>query len=179
MLCYRGMLFLMSALASMKSNGTLDCIRQSIASRPSKVILLLSTDEDAPEVLCPVLPPQYKRDVGMPERVQYSATIKDLYLRRGWKNWDCSTQRTGGSRGILAMCINIRREDAKRTELSSCQWCKSKSQWGQTGTQKALSKHQEALLHWLSDTSGEFVDSLESHCVISCDSVQYVDDSQH
>lgn len=145
----------MNALASMKSNGALDCIRQSIASRPSKVILLLSTDEAAPEILCPGLPPQHKRNADMPEWVQCRATIKGLYLRRGWKSWDCSTWRTGGSRGILAMCINIWREEAERTERSSCQWYKSKSQWGQTGTQKALSKHQEAPLHWSGDTSGE------------------------
>lgn len=147
MLCYWGMLFLMSALASMKCNGTLDCIRWSVASRPREVILLLSTDEAAPEVLCPVLLSQHKRDLDMPEKVQCRATIKDLYLRRGWKNWDCSTRRIGGSGEILAMCINIWREGAKRIELNSCQWCQNKRQWGQIGTQKVLSEHQEALLH--------------------------------
>lgn len=146
----------MSALASMKCNGTLDCIRWSVASRPREVILLLSTDEAAPEVLCPFLLSQHKRDLDMPEKVQCRATIKDLYLRRGWKNWDCSTRRIGGSGEILATCVNIWREGAKRIELNSCQWCQNKRQWGQIGTQSSVwtSGSTSSLIRWQSTGMG-------------------------
>ncbi|KAK4823643.1 hypothetical protein QYF61_004564 [Mycteria americana] len=53
------------ALAIEKANGILGCIRRSVAR---------STGEATPEVLCPVLAPQYKRDMGILEKVWQTAT---------------------------------------------------------------------------------------------------------
>lgn len=43
------------ALVSKKANGILDCIKQSMVSRLTGVILPLSTNKARPGELCPVL----------------------------------------------------------------------------------------------------------------------------
>ena len=50
------------------ASSLLYSIRKSIASRLKDVILLLSTHEATPGVMCPVLAPQYKRGVELLER---------------------------------------------------------------------------------------------------------------
>jgi len=44
---------------------------------------------------------------------------------------------------------STQREDAKRTEPGSAQWCPvtDQGQWAQTETQAVLSEHQETLCH--------------------------------
>lgn len=64
---------------------------------------LLYPGEATPGVLCAVWVPQYKTDMGMPERVQQRATKVVRIWRKGWKSWDCLAWRRGES----YQCIKI------------------------------------------------------------------------
>lgn len=96
---------------------------------------LLSIGEAMPGVSgvrneCPVLGPQYNRDMDTLERGPQDVGPQSCWrawstspMRKGRESRDHLARERGGLEGISSMSINSWREDAMKVELCYFQWC--------------------------------------------------------
>jgi len=116
--------------AAKQAKSILGCIRQSMVSKSREMILPLYSalvrniwsSGSGAELPSRRKPGTYwtKSSTGS-QRWLRAWSI--LYMRRRRESWDCSAWRSKGSRRILSVCRNIRREGAKKMETGSFQWC--------------------------------------------------------
>jgi len=144
------------ALLAKKANDVLNCIKQSIASRPRVMILSSSSVLMKPHWECWVhfWAPQYKRDMDI---LYATVMIKDLeYLSYAehWDTWDYLAQRGEASVGILSVAINTWKEGIKRMKpaFSADQEAEGKN-WN-TGEFIWTSGRDYLLCRWLSTDIG-------------------------
>lgn len=105
------------------AQGIPSCIRQSITirSREGNSSPLFSTGEAAPEILCPVLSPLYKRHGHFGSNrglLRWSRGCSISPMRRCRESWDYSTWRRS-----MGITLNTWRDGANNTESDSLQCC--------------------------------------------------------